>query len=130
MTPRQKPRATCPLAGGTPLFGQRVTPVTLCECQPGDTFRAYSRRLRMPLVGVPIGRSAAVNLSSISLTLVPNLTGKSPTEAATELRAAGLELGVIREVGPSGSMIVLEQSTLPLTVAPRGTRVNLLVGVP
>ncbi|WP_390889936.1 PASTA domain-containing protein [Dactylosporangium aurantiacum] len=84
----------------------------------------------MPLVGVPIGRSAAVNLSSISLTLVPNLTGKSPTEAATELRAAGLELGVIREVGPSGSMIVLEQSTLPLTVAPRGTRVNLLVGVP
>ena len=71
-----------------------------------------------------------MNLSSISLTLVPNLTGKSPAEAATELRAAGLELGVIREVGPSGSMIVLEQSTLPLTVAPRGTRVNLLVGVP
>ena len=71
-----------------------------------------------------------MTLSSISLTLVPNLTGKSPTEAATELRAAGLELGVIREVGPSGSMIVLEQSTLPLTVAPRGTRVNLLVGVP
>src|SRR4051812_7759056 len=56
----------------------------------------------------PIGRNATVNLSTISLTLVPNLTGKSPTEAATELRAAGLELGVIREVGPSGPMIVLE----------------------
>ena len=66
----------------------------------------------------------------LSLTLVPNLSGKSPAEAATALRAAGLELGVVREIGPSGTMIVLEQSTLALTVAPRGTRVNLLVGLP
>ncbi|GAA0730418.1 PASTA domain-containing protein [Dactylosporangium roseum] len=67
-------------------------------------------------------------LSSIRLTHVPNLTGKTPTEAATALRAAGLELGVVREVGPAGPMVVLEQSTLARTVAPVGTRVNLLVG--
>jgi len=67
-------------------------------------------------------------LSSIRLTRVPNLAGKTPAEATAALRAAGLELGVIREVGPSGAMIVLEQSTLAATVAPVGTRVNLLVG--
>ncbi|WP_426505757.1 PASTA domain-containing protein [Dactylosporangium sp. McL0621] len=62
------------------------------------------------------------------LTRVPDLTGKTPAEAAAALRAAGLELGVIREIGPTGAMVVLEQSTLALTVAPVGTRVNLLVG--
>ena len=67
-------------------------------------------------------------LSSIRLTHVPNLAGKTPAEATAALRAAGLELGVIREIGPPGPMIVLEQSTLAQTVAPVGTRVNLLVG--
>ena len=66
-------------------------------------------------------------LSSIHLTHVPNLAGLTPAEAAVALRAAGLELGVIREVGPAGTMVVLEQSTLAGTVAPVGTRVNLLV---
>lgn len=69
-------------------------------------------------------------LSSIRLTHVPNLAGLTPGEAAATLRAAGLELGVIRQVGLGGTMIVLEQSTLALTVAPVGTRVNLLVGRP
>jgi beta-lactam-binding protein with PASTA domain len=69
-------------------------------------------------------------LSSIRLTHVPNLAGQTPSEAAATLRAAGLQLGVVREVGPSGPMVVLEQSTLALTVAPVGTRVNLLVGHP
>ena len=67
-------------------------------------------------------------LSSIRLTHVPNLAGLTAAEAAALLRAAGLELGVIREIGPAGTMIVLEQSTLALTFAPVGTRVNLLVG--
>ncbi|WP_238008598.1 PASTA domain-containing protein [Dactylosporangium sp. AC04546] len=67
-------------------------------------------------------------LSSIRLTRVPNLAGKTPTEAAAALRAAGLELGVIREIGASTRPTVREQSTLALTVAPVGTRVNLLVG--
>jgi beta-lactam-binding protein with PASTA domain len=67
-------------------------------------------------------------LSSIRLTHVPNLTGLTPAEAAAALRAAGLELGVIREIGPAGPVLVLEQSTLADTVAPVGTRVNLLVG--
>ena len=67
-------------------------------------------------------------LSSIRLTRVPNLAGLTPTEAAVALRAAGLELGVVRETGAAGTMVVLEQSTLALTVAPAGTRVNLLVG--
>ncbi|WP_433207416.1 PASTA domain-containing protein [Dactylosporangium sp. CS-047395] len=67
-------------------------------------------------------------LSSIRLTRVPSLAGKTPAEAATALRAAGLQLGVIREIGPAGPMVVLEQSTLAQTVAPVGTRVNLLVG--
>ena len=67
-------------------------------------------------------------LSSIRLTRVPDLTGQTPAEAAAALRAAGLELGVIREIGPAGTMLVLEQSTLARTVAPVGTRVNLLVG--
>ncbi|MEU7874158.1 PASTA domain-containing protein [Dactylosporangium sp. NPDC049140] len=62
------------------------------------------------------------------LTRVPDLAGKTPAEATAALRAAGLELGVIREIGPTGAMVVLEQSTLALTVAPVGTRVNLLVG--
>jgi beta-lactam-binding protein with PASTA domain len=66
-------------------------------------------------------------LSSIRLTRVPNLAGHTPAEATAALRAAGLELGVIREIGPAGTMVVLEQSTLALTFAPVGTRVNLLV---
>jgi hypothetical protein len=69
-------------------------------------------------------------LSSIRLTRVPNLAGRTPAEAAAALRAADLELGVIREMGPAGTMIVLEQSTLADTVAPVGTRVNLLVADP
>jgi beta-lactam-binding protein with PASTA domain len=68
-------------------------------------------------------------LPSIRLTRVPNLAGKTPAEAAAALRSARLELGVIREVGPPGTMVVLEQSTLATTVAPVGTRVNLLVGL-
>ncbi|GAA3295151.1 MULTISPECIES: PASTA domain-containing protein [Dactylosporangium] len=67
-------------------------------------------------------------MSSIRLTRVPNLAGQTPAEATAALRAAGLELGVIREIGPAGTMVVLEQSTLAMTVAPVGTRVNLLVG--
>jgi hypothetical protein len=67
-------------------------------------------------------------LPSIRLTRVPNLAGKTPAEATAALRAAGLELGVIREIGPAGAMVVFEQSTLAQTVAPVGTRVNLLMG--
>lgn len=67
-------------------------------------------------------------LASIRLTRVPNLAGQTPAEATATLRAAGLELGVIRETGPAGPMVVLEQSTLAFTVAPVGTRVNLLIG--
>ena len=67
-------------------------------------------------------------LSPISLTRVPDLTRKTPAEAASALRAAGLLLGVVRQIGAEGPAVVLEQSTLAQTVAPVGTKVNLLIG--
>jgi beta-lactam-binding protein with PASTA domain len=107
------------------LRTQRIDAAASTE--PRDTVVAQA-----PAAGTFVRRGDAVTLRSSdgSLTVVPDLTGKSATEADGLLRARGLRIaGATEQQSTTAAGRIIRQSPSPGVRVPRGSGVSVVVAV-